>query len=197
MAEAQQHSQRSERIKLQREEKNMQQRTLAAQEAKLAADAAQRRVIANAQDEEIILAAQQRIAARQPAPADENKPTFKVKKPARKSDANMLRQEKRLARLTADKEYLKHGERCKNEALSEDEREEILAELETQQAIHLLFNPKAPIPRTKHGYIGSLPTIAKAQSISTKTLRKKKTTTKRTATLLATTLRPACHSLAP
>ena len=110
----------------------------------------------NAQDEEIILAAQQRIAARQPHPADENKLTFKVKKPARKSDTNMLRQEKRLARLTADKEYLKHGsERCKNEALSEDEREELLAELETKQATHLLFNPKAPIPRTKHGYIRS------------------------------------------
>ncbi len=84
----------------------------------------------------------------------EHKLTIRVKKPAQPSEAELFRQERRIARLTDDKEYLKHGsERCKEEVVSEDERQDVLAELDVQQAAQLLFNPKAKAPRTKQGYL--------------------------------------------
>lgn len=84
----------------------------------------------------------------------ERKLTIRVKKSAQPSEAELLRQERRLARLMDDKEYLRHGsERCKDEVVSEDERQEILEELDAPQAAHLMFHPRAPVPRTKHGYL--------------------------------------------
>ncbi len=156
LAAAQQQSRMSQRIKAQQHATIKQEQTQAAREARLTHEAARRREVEDAQDQALILGAQKRIAERQSAPIHQRKLTFKVKKPAAQSEAALFAQERRIARLTDDKEYLRHGsERCKKEKLSDDERTDILAELDQQQASHLLFNPKATVPRSKHGYVTS------------------------------------------
>jgi len=100
----------------------------------------------------IIADAQKRIISMQ-----QGKLTFKVRKQATASASQAHAAEKRLAILTGDHELLKHGsDRVKKEAMSEDDADDIRAELPTAVAAHNLFHPRAPMPvRVGHGYVNS------------------------------------------
>jgi hypothetical protein len=107
------------------------------------------RVTADAQDEAIIRDAQRRLARRAagtPAPASSRQRTTT---PSRA-------EERRIAVLTGDNELLRHGsDRTRHCARSEDELEDVLAEVNASKAAQRLFNPKTTNLHTKDGYVDS------------------------------------------